>query len=139
MTEIYTGCVRAGWITVWLARRSGESLGALGEWAALKHFRRMGWELAARNWSTRVGEIDLVFYDGKTLVFVEVKTRRKSGRSLPEDNFNPRKLERMEALAWSFLERFEVVDTPVRFDLAAIESEGRKLFWIRHYRGLGDY
>jgi len=139
VTEIYTGYVRLGRISGWMARRSGEPLGSMGEWAALRFFRRSGWELVARNWSTRAGEIDLIFYERKTLVFVEVKTREKTGRFIPEDNFNPRKLERMEALAWSFLERFEVEDTPVRFDLAAIESEERLLFWIRHYKGLGDY
>ena len=139
MTEIYTSRVRIGRVSRWLAARRGASLGSLGEWAALKMFRRMGWELVARNWSTRAGELDLVFYEGKTLVFVEVKTRVKSTRSIPEDNFNPGKFERIEALAWNFMERYEVEDTPIRFDLAAVERDQRRSFWIRHYRGLGEY
>jgi len=139
VTEIYTSRVRTGRINDWLAARRGVSLGSLGEWAVLKMLYRMGWELVARNWSTRAGELDLVMYEGKTLVFVEVKTRVKSPIAIPEDNFSPRKFDRIESLAWSFLERYEVEDTPVRFDLAAVETEDRRIFWIRHYRGLGDY
>jgi putative endonuclease len=53
-------------------------LGALGEDLAIAHFRRLGFVVIARNVRTRRGEIDLVAFDGRTLVFAEVKTRRAS-------------------------------------------------------------
>jgi len=138
MAELYSTCGKIGRIRSWLARRAGEPLGAWGEWLALGYFRRKGWELVARNWRTRAGEIDLIFYDRDTLVFVEVKTRGSCGPFLPEDNFSRFKLERMEALAFSFLERFELEDTGIRFDLAAVETEDLRSYRLRHYQGLGD-
>ena len=57
------------------------TLGRRGEDLALAHLERLGFRLVARNHRTRWGEIDLIVYDGGTLVFVEVKTRRASGRA----------------------------------------------------------
>ena len=55
------------------ARRA---LGRLGEELAAAHLRRLGFTVLARNVRTRSGEIDLIAFDGATLVFAEVKTRR---------------------------------------------------------------
>jgi len=56
------------------------ALGRLGENLAAAHFEQLGFEQLARNVRTRAGEIDLVAFDGVTLVFVEVKTRRVGAR-----------------------------------------------------------
>lgn len=55
-------------------------LGALGENLAVEHFRRLGFVIVERNVRTRYGEIDLIAFDGRTLVFAEVKTRRAGNR-----------------------------------------------------------
>src|SRR3954466_2116168 len=51
-------------------------LGRRGEALAAEHFKRLGYEVLARNHRTRFGELDLVLTDGDALVFCEVKTRR---------------------------------------------------------------
>lgn len=57
------------------------SLGLAGEEHAAAHFERLGFDVLARRYRTRHGEIDLVVADEHLLVFVEVKTRRAgSGR-----------------------------------------------------------
>jgi putative endonuclease len=63
--------------------RAGDSrrtLGRLGESVAAAHLVELGFSVLARNARTRHGEIDLVAFDGRTLVFAEVKTRRVSAR-----------------------------------------------------------
>src|SRR6187200_885530 len=55
------------------------ALGERGERLALAHLERLGFALVARNHRTRWGEIDLIVFDGTTLVFVEV---RRAGRRL---------------------------------------------------------
>ena len=52
------------------------ALGRLGEELAAAHLRRLGFSVLARNVRTRRGEIDLIAFDGATLVFAEVKARR---------------------------------------------------------------
>lgn len=56
------------------------TLGALGEALAIGHFRRLGFVIVGRNVRTRHGEIDLIAFNGRSLVFAEVKTRRASNR-----------------------------------------------------------
>jgi putative endonuclease len=50
----------------------------LGECLAAAHLEALGFRVLARNARTRYGEIDVIAFDGVTLAFVEVKTRRAS-------------------------------------------------------------
>jgi putative endonuclease len=54
-------------------------LGAGGEELAAQHLRRRGFEIVDRNYRTRWGELDIIAFDGRVLVFCEVKTRRAAG------------------------------------------------------------
>jgi len=93
-----------------------QHLGRLGEDLALAHLRRLGYELVARNHRTRRGELDLVVCDERTLVFVEVKTRRASaaGRA-PWEALHTAKQRRVRAMALAYLS--EVEDRPRRDEL----------------------
>jgi putative endonuclease len=57
------------------------TLGAKGERLAARHLEARGYEVVARNFRTRFGELDLVARDERFLVFCEVKTR--IARSVP--------------------------------------------------------
>jgi putative endonuclease len=59
---------------------SRRALGLRGERLAAGHLRGRGFVVLARNVRTRHGEIDLIAFDGRTLVFAEVKTRCVSAR-----------------------------------------------------------
>ncbi|HEY2142444.1 MAG TPA: YraN family protein [Solirubrobacteraceae bacterium] len=52
------------------------TLGRLGEDLAVAHLHRLGFSPLGRNERTRYGEIDVVAFDGRTLIIAEVKTRR---------------------------------------------------------------
>lgn len=57
--------------------------GSTGEQLAAEHLLRRGFDIVERNFRTRWGELDIIAFDGRTLVFCEVKCRRGrvSGRS----------------------------------------------------------
>src|SRR3954468_622576 len=78
------------------------SLGRRGEELAAEHFERLGFEVLARNHRTRFGELDLVAFDGATIVFVEVKTRR-AGTGDPWDNLHDAKRAQVRHMAASWL------------------------------------
>jgi putative endonuclease len=59
------------------------TLGRLGEELAAAHLLGTGYAVLERNARTRHGEIDLIVFDGSTLVFVEVKTLRVSAAATP--------------------------------------------------------
>jgi putative endonuclease len=105
-----------------------QHLGRLGEDLALAHLERLGFSLVTRNHRTRFGEIDLVVFDGATLVFVEVKTRRANvaGRG-PWEALHERKRQQVRRMAAAYL--LEVTDRPhsvdVRFDAVGVLIDGQ--------------
>lgn len=79
-------------------------LGRRGEQLAVDHYRRLGFEVVARNHRTRHGELDLVVCDAVTLVFAEVKTRRAaSARATAWDSLHQRKRLQVRRMASAFL------------------------------------
>jgi putative endonuclease len=60
--------------------RANRATGSAWEDAALLHLQRSGLVLVARNFTCRLGEIDLVLRDREQLVFVEVRFRGDSAR-----------------------------------------------------------
>jgi putative endonuclease len=52
------------------------AVGKTGEEAAVRYLQQQGYCILERNYRCRFGEIDLIARDGRTLTFIEVKTRR---------------------------------------------------------------
>jgi putative endonuclease len=57
------------------------ALGRRGEDQVIAHFQRLGFWPLECNRHLRFAELDLIVFDGHTLVFVEVKTRRLGAHS----------------------------------------------------------
>ena len=63
--------------------------GTWGEAQAAAYLRKNGYELIAHSYHCRFGEIDLIARKGKTLCFVEVKTRTYLQCGLPREYVTP--------------------------------------------------
>jgi putative endonuclease len=104
-------------------------LGHEGERLAGLHLERRGFRILARNFRSRYGELDLVGWDGETLVFCEVKTRRGASRS-PFEAITPVKGARVRRMAAAWL--VATADRPyapeLRFDAIAVVFDGRGRF-----------
>ena len=61
------------------------SLGAWGEAVAARHLERLGMSVLDRNWRCREGEIDIVALDGRTVVFIEVRSRTDTAHGHPAE------------------------------------------------------
>jgi len=112
-------------------------LGRLGEDLAAAHLERRGFEVVARNHRTRYGEIDLIGYDGHTLAFAEVKTRR-AGSGAPWDALGPAKCRQVRQMARAWLA--ETTDRPrgaeLRFDAIGVVIDARgRLVRLDHLEG----
>lgn len=79
-------------------------LGALGERLASEHLVRRGFQILERNYRTRWGELDIVAFNGHTLAFCEVKTRRiGQAQRTPFESIHRRKQGRVRKMAGSWL------------------------------------
>jgi putative endonuclease len=105
-------------------------LGQLGEELAAAHLERLGFAVLARNVRTRHGEIDVIAFDGRTLVFAEVKSARSgapAGRLAPGreplTGLRPRQRARLRRLATAWLADSDV-ERPrartIRFDAIGV-------------------
>jgi putative endonuclease len=80
-----------------------QRLGRLGERLAAEHLIRLGFRILERNYRTRWGELDIVAFDGRTLAFVEVKTRRAAPGRTPFESVHSRKRDQVRRMASSWL------------------------------------
>ncbi len=60
-----------------------QAMGQLGEELAAVYLRAHGYEILARNYRCREGEIDIIAAQPDTLAFIEVKTRSAAASSQP--------------------------------------------------------
>src|SRR5687768_16054911 len=101
------------------------ALGRRGEEMAADYLRGLGFSLVAANFQLNVGrgrsgavvqaEIDLVAYEGRTLCFVEVKTRASDWFAAPEANVGLRKQRQITRAARAYRRLLGLEDAPHRF------------------------
>ena len=103
-------------------RTPASVLGAKGEEIAAQHLKRMGCRIVARNWRSRLGEVDIVCEDKDSLIFVEVKAAHRLSALPPELRVNTRKRHKLTILAQHYL-KVHHVDRPVRFDVVSVWLE----------------
>jgi putative endonuclease len=103
--------------------------GQAGEDAVARYLESCGLQWVASGFRTRFGEIDLIFRDHKTWVFVEVKTR--THRNLPSaaDAVTLAKQKRLVGAALSYMKMKRLEGQAMRFDVLLMEAG--QIEWIR--------
>ena len=102
----------------WFWRAS--PLGERGERAAAKYLRRRRYMIVDRGFRTAEGEIDLVAVQHRTIVFVEVKTRRCIVGSGPLAAVTREKQRRISRTALVYLTQNDLLNCATRFDVMGI-------------------
>ncbi|MCY0965980.1 YraN family protein [Parathalassolituus penaei] len=109
------------------------SRGQQAEMLAEEFLQRQGLILCCRNFYTRYGEIDRIFHDGATLVFVEVRYRRRRDYGSAAESVNLRKQQRLRLAAEAYLQSLGTSSLPdCRFDVVAIEGEPMVPDWCQN-------
>lgn len=117
--------------------KAKDALGHRGEELAADHLKASGFRVVERNWRCPVGEIDLVAYDGRTLVIVEVKTRTSDAYGHPFEAITPAKLKRLHLLAGAWVKEREAGRQPeTRVDVIGILCPTAGPPTIEHLRGV---
>lgn len=116
------------------------SLGARGERLAARYLKKRKYNVIGRNVRSGMGEIDLVAIapDKRTLVIVEVKTRRAPDAVTPhtprpEDAITRDKRQRLLRLAQVEATRRGMDRAPLRIDVIAIDTHDDKKPTLRHH------
>ena len=100
-----------------VARRD---LALSGEDAAAEWYTAHGYEVLARNWRCRDGELDLIVRKARRYVFCEVKARTTDAFGVPAEAVTAAKQRRIRRLAARWLEDAPSRPTEIRFDVVAV-------------------
>jgi len=103
--------------------RERKDKGDRGEDRAATFLRQEGYRILERNYRCPLGEMDIIARDGKTIVFIEVKTRSSDRFGSPQAAIGPQKQRRMTAIALCYLKGKGWLGMPARFDVAAVRLD----------------
>jgi putative endonuclease len=123
-------------LRTWLAERfRAKPLGLRGEDAAVRFLKRKGYRILARHHDSPLGELDIIAVDGRTIVFIEVKTRATDVAGEPAEAIDDRKQRRMTQAALAYLKSECLLQYSARFDVLAITwpAESRRPSRIEHF------
>ncbi len=109
------------------------TLGERGERAAARYLKRLGYKIVFSRHRQRYGEVDLIAVDGRTVVFVEVKTRRDASLGRPAEAVDAKRQGRMTRAALAFLKSHGLLEYASRFDVVEVVwPDGQKRPEIQH-------
>ena len=94
--------------------------GSAGETVAARYLMQQGLRILERNFHTRYGEIDLIAQEGKTVVFIEVKTRGGAAYGRPAEAVTASKQKKLRIAAALYLQQYMTEEIPVRFDVIEV-------------------
>ena len=118
---------------------STRNLGLLGEQIASRFLENLGYKIIERNFSSKLGEIDIVALDGDILVFVEVKARWSDNFGLPEEAITPQKIRKIIKTAQYYKLKHPQLPESLRIDAIALDivlnGETKD---IRHYKNISQ-
>lgn len=125
-------------------RTQKRKTGDIGEEYTCNYLKKQGFKILCRNYSCRVGEIDIVAADKTHILFVEVKTRHQNPLVRPCLAVTKQKQARIMKAAYLYLKLHNVRLQP-RFDISEVylKSNTTNLYRINYIKGAfiqeGDY
>jgi putative endonuclease len=141
------GALKKRWSRRTLTQRAAHlELGEHGEASALDFLKRNeGYEIVVTNFLVPLGrglsgqkltgEIDIIAYDGPTLVFIEVKTRRSDEFAAPERAVDLRKQRQIARAARRYRQLMNVMNEAYRYDVVTViaRADGDHIELLRSY------
>ena len=115
---------------------SKKNTGLLGENIAVRYLQDKGYTIRTRNWTDRWAELDIVAEKDKTLVFIEVKTRKGTTAGTPEDQITIYK----RLTLWRSMQRYLIKENlremNHRLDILAIQLLNDRKYRLKHYKNI---
>ena len=106
--------------------------GTQGEKLAAKYLTRQGLKLIEKNYRCRFGEIDLIFNQGRCLIFVEVRVRSNPNFGGAASSIDQRKQEKLIRTAKYYLSQSgDKQELPCRFDVVLLNHRS-EIEWIKN-------
>ncbi len=84
--------------------KNTQNIGRMGENLAVQHLINQKFDIIARNFYCKYGEIDIIAEKNNTIYFFEVKTRYENSINYPAESITYQKQQRLIKSALTFLD-----------------------------------
>jgi len=109
-----------------VVKKYKQQLGAWGENIAKSYYQKLGYQIIAQNFSTRYGELDLVFIKANKILVVEVKTRSSLAFGFAEESISRNKLQNLRT-AYQILSRRNSLPADFEMEICVVEKINQKI------------
>lgn len=96
--------------------------GRNAETRAVSYLERSGCNVIIRNYYIRGGEVDIIFSEGDTTVFCEVKSRTQKRFGSPAEAVTLAKVKRICRAALDYAANNKGIDEKYRFDIIELDN-----------------
>jgi len=112
-------------------------LGQRGEEAACRYLKKQGYNIVARNYRCRSGEIDVIAIIENQIVFVEVKTRHSLHFGSPAEAVSKEKMRHLIICTECFFTFYkQYADLQRRIDVIEILVKDDNRIYINHLKNI---
>ncbi len=98
-----------------------QEFGRQGEVYALKYLVAEGYEILEQNYRSKFGEIDIIALDSGSIVFIEVKSRKRGTYGSAKQAITYAKQKKLSKTALYYLKTTKQFHMKARFDVVAID------------------
>ncbi len=107
--------------------------GREAEEMAVAWLESKGWTILDRNYSFMRAEVDVVAYDQKCIVFVEVRSLADTKFGYPEETIGREKEKQIYKAAEAWMYERKMEGSPARFDVVSIVQKENEAPSIQHF------
>lgn len=120
----------------WIKKLTTKAIGDSTEAFAAQHLKAQGLVFVEQNFSSKFGEIDLIFQEAGTLIFVEVKYRKSASYGGAVATVSASKQQKLKLCASFYLQQsgLNEYNTPCRFDVVALQGDidQPQITWLKN-------
>ncbi|MDE2341638.1 MAG: YraN family protein [Alphaproteobacteria bacterium] len=113
-----------------MTRKMAEQRGHWGERRAALWLRLKGWRIVGQRVRVAQGEVDIIARRGRTLAFIEVKTRKNAADL--DTAIDAYRLRRVAAAAQALVHKYARASESIRIDVILIAPGA----WPRHLKNV---
>lgn len=106
-------------------RTEKRRIGDRGERRTAMYLMLRGYRILERNYTFGHKEVDIIARRGKTIAFVEVKTRSDGGMVAPRYSVTAAKKHNIISAAKGYCMYHDASGLNIRFDIAEVSTDGR--------------
>lgn len=111
--------------------KNKREIGSKKEALAMEYLKDQGVKIVCRNYRVRQGEIDLIGFEDKTLLFIEVKYRKNNKAGGALSAVTARKQKQIQKVSLYYLNQYKIAsDRQIRYDVVAIDNT--EITWVKN-------